>query len=104
MGLLAAINRRVSGKARSVSPACHVAFQRAAPMQPGETDRQFGSLSKSFAKRGEQAPLVLPSLLGALDLTELMEDFIKNLEKWKEGEEFAVTDKDEMNRRIQRRP
>lgn len=97
MKLLAIKNRQIAGKDKGVSPFCHVSFIN--------SDNRFGPTSHSFTERGETAPMEMSMLLGGLDLTELMRDFVKNSQAFFNGESPTIEpfDKDEINERLKRR-
>jgi hypothetical protein len=104
MKLLSAINRRVSAKDRTVSPACHVAFIPAKRPQPGVSDTRFGPASQTFTQRGERAPIILPTILFGIDTSALMLHAMEDMAALKAGTSPpAVIDMEEMNRRLRRR-
>jgi hypothetical protein len=98
MNLLAAINRRVATKDRTVSPFCHVSFINS-------SDR-FSPTSRSFTERGESVPFEMPVILAGLDLTEQTRIFARNSEAFFRGEPPVLPEmtKDQVNEAIKRRP
>lgn len=98
MKLLATINRRIATNDRRVSPFCHVSFINA--------DDRFGPTSRAFVENGESAPFNMSMLLGGIDLTEMMSDFMNHSQAFFNGEisELPEPDPAEMNERLKRRP
>lgn len=99
MNLLAVMNRRVAAKDKTVSPFCQVSFIN--------SGTRFAPTSHAFTERGEDVPFEMPSLiLAGLDLAEVARDVIHDFRALRRGEitEIPEIDKDELNRRIMRRP
>jgi hypothetical protein len=97
MNLLALTNRSIAASEPSVSPFCHVSFINS-------TDYGFGSESRSYVQGGESVPFVMPLLLEGVDLTGMLQRFLKNAEAWEQGQPETPLDVDEINREIARRP
>jgi hypothetical protein len=68
MKLLAAVNRRVAAKEKTVSPFCQVSFLNA--------DEKTSPTSRTFVKKGEVVPFEMPVLLFGIDLSGVTRRFL----------------------------
>lgn len=91
LNLLATINRRVAAVDKTVSPHCHVAFINA--------DDRYQAVSHTFDE-GNPMPMHMPLLLHGIDVSFMVEDFMRRFETGGNDE----PDADEMSRHVQRRP
>lgn len=97
MKLLAAMNRRVAAKDKTVSSFCQVSFINAGRFSPS---------SHVFTEKGENAPFEMPLIVGGFDTTDLMREFHLNSQAFFRGEISALPrlDNDKANEQIKRRP
>jgi hypothetical protein len=93
MKLLATVNRRVAKVANSVSPHCHVSFINA--------DDRHGPTSEVFIERGESVPFSMPMITWGIDVSYVMEQFMRDIQAGKAP--LSSLDPDEVNKHLRRR-
>lgn len=98
MNLLAAMNRRVGAKDKTVSPFCQVSFIPAGI--------RFQPTSWAFLERGESVPFEMPLILAGLDTTEFTRDLVHNSQALRRGEiiELPEISREKANEQTKRRP
>jgi len=97
MNLLAAINRKVAAKTRTVSPHCHVSYINA--------DESTSPTSHAFTRPGESVPFDMPIVLFGIDLTDMAGAVWAHAQRSFEGKMTDIPGLDDAaSRGVKRRP